>query len=157
MTIDQPADAQPERVLAQAVIDKLFVNAWGQQAHRLVLTTADGHDLGGGGRGPALDAVALVLKEALLVGLPDDGGVAETARRHSAKCREQEAQRTREAEALLAGLPGEGAQPTDENIQTIANLAWSGFDSSKACKEIYAICRDSLDVTFRSQRRRNGS
>lgn len=151
--IDKPADAQPERVLREALRKLMKESAAVLALAEPQLRKTIGNTNLAIFKRRVEEAGAL-----LTSGLPDDdGGVAETARRHSAKCREQEAQRTREAEALLAGLPGEGAQPTDENIQTIANLAWSGFDSSKACKEIYAICRDSLDVTFRSQRRRNGS
>lgn len=43
--------------------------------------------------------------DALIASLPPDDGVAETAARHSADCRAQEAVRTREAEALQPRLP----------------------------------------------------
>ena len=55
----------------------------------------------------------------------DDGGVAETERRHSLNCREQEIQRTREAEALQVPATTDWAwQPADTAPYGTSVLAW---------------------------------
>lgn len=48
--------------LAADLVNKLFTNGFGEQAHRLVLTTSDGRDLGGWGRRPVYDRILEVLR-----------------------------------------------------------------------------------------------
>jgi hypothetical protein len=47
--------------LAERIVDDLFVTGHGAKADRLVLMTADGRNLGGWGRKPAMDRIIVAL------------------------------------------------------------------------------------------------
>jgi hypothetical protein len=49
---------------ATECVNQLFINGQGQRAERLVLTSQDGRDLGGWGRGPVIDHVVEAIEAA---------------------------------------------------------------------------------------------
>jgi hypothetical protein len=52
---------QDIELLADRLVSDLFVNGSGEQAHRLVLTTEDGRELGGWGQRPVRDRIVSAL------------------------------------------------------------------------------------------------
>lgn len=77
----------------------------------------------------------------------DDGGVAETRRRHSAACRVQEAQRQREAEILQAGYEAgraaapEGHAPQGELLEIAKRVAADVADNADAARLLEEVSR----------------
>ncbi len=62
MTDKQPSEAAMKQ--AEPIVGYLFVNGAGSKAERLVLTSADGRDLGGWGKPAVLDCIARALDAA---------------------------------------------------------------------------------------------
>ena len=76
--------AQPDlRKIAEKIVDEMFVNGMDQHAERLVLTSVDGVNLGGWGKGPLQDIITRNLSALLAA----SGGSREEMVSHSMRKR----------------------------------------------------------------------
>ena len=110
--------------------------------------------------GPDYDAALATLDEleaALAASVvPPNGGVRETERRHTADCREQEAQSAREAKALQAGfelgqasaasvVPQDWQLPQSLTDRIAFPLEWDGQDLLDATRRIVVWGKEGSD------------